>query len=785
MMINFQPWQSKLNTGCRILVGIGGGGGLPVIGIDNVARETAEEAITAVEALTAQVGDVIADQSGVISSQGVVYVNATGADVVLTGEDNMALAADGLSTSGGVILDGSINNQKLSIMAPGTVKGNLSATSSEPQDLDAGQIADIIPSATVTDKGVMEPLDKRKVDSTEYVFANVDSMLASTDLVIGDVAKTLGYSSYADGGSNRYLIVAENTGTHDAGAFIDLPAINLQARALFIEGEVRIEQWGLIKGGDIDCAPAFQMSIDWCSANGVTNLVGAATEFANYGLASQVQMKEGVYVDLKGQTIFALSDDAGFRLARKAGIRDFIFEAVDRPTWNGPLFLINSETDSNIVNYPRVEFVRCNCFQVEPSEIPNGVMFDFDATTGTRIAGVRATQLIAQNLHTVCKFRPGLGTPTLGWVNSNYLQFDMVFNSKICFDASRDAGDAPFTNNVITATIQPGPIDPDYVISCNGDANEFELILWDWLTDIHPVAMLFGEDSGRNIVTGSFPPLAIRDLSQGFKRNSFDNRGSRNAPFVAGGIEPASLSSGLFGGHQDNNLAYAHLRYDVTAPSVDAGNINNVFTPNSSSRSLWSGVTSVPVEIDLLESKTALRAIGIAFSNEAIPDTIKFEKSTDGVNWSVIEDIVASRSTVIIDKGGFTGGFRYLRFTMMSDVAKDFSVSSIYAWWTGEAAGAYLPIVGGELFGEMSIKKGRKLSFGSSNGAGDASIFVDNGSRLSLVATGGIELNGTRILADQQSAVSDPSGGAVVDAECRSALIAIADRLRNHGLIDV
>lgn len=75
------------------------------------------------------------------------------------------------------------------------------------------------------------------------------------------------------------------------------------------------------------------------------------------------------------------------------------------------------------------------------------------------------------------------------------------------------------------------------------------------------------------------------------------------------------------------------------------------------------------------------------------------------------------------------------------------------------------------------------MLFTSSNGGGVGGLSVDNSNRLSIDATGGVKLNGTRILGDQQPAVTDPVGGSVVDNECRAALIALADRIRNHGLI--
>lgn len=75
------------------------------------------------------------------------------------------------------------------------------------------------------------------------------------------------------------------------------------------------------------------------------------------------------------------------------------------------------------------------------------------------------------------------------------------------------------------------------------------------------------------------------------------------------------------------------------------------------------------------------------------------------------------------------------------------------------------------------------MQFTSSNGSGFGGLSVDNSNRLAIDATGGVKLNGTRILGDQQPAVADPVGGSVVDTECRAALIALADRIRNHGLI--
>jgi hypothetical protein len=52
------------------------------------------------------------------------------------------------------------------------------------------------------------------------------------------------------------------------------------------------------------------------------------------------------------------------------------------------------------------------------------------------------------------------------------------------------------------------------------------------------------------------------------------------------------------------------------------------------------------------------------------------------------------------------------------------------------------------------------------------------------VASGKVyKVNGTQVVGPQGAAVTDPTGGLVIDAEARTAIIAINDRLQAHGLI--
>ena len=46
-----------------------------------------------------------------------------------------------------------------------------------------------------------------------------------------------------------------------------------------------------------------------------------------------------------------------------------------------------------------------------------------------------------------------------------------------------------------------------------------------------------------------------------------------------------------------------------------------------------------------------------------------------------------------------------------------------------------------------------------------------------------IEVDGETVLGARQPAVADPSGGAMIDAECRAAVASLLMALRTHGLI--
>lgn len=67
--------------------------------------------------------------------------------------------------------------------------------------------------------------------------------------------------------------------------------------------------------------------------------------------------------------------------------------------------------------------------------------------------------------------------------------------------------------------------------------------------------------------------------------------------------------------------------------------------------------------------------------------------------------------------------------------------------------------------------------------SGQIVIYRNAGWETGIVRAREVSIDGLTILRERQPAIADPTGGSVVDSECREAVAAMLGTLRNHGLI--
>ena len=98
-------------------------------------------------------------------------------------------------------------------------------------------------------------------------YGTIANMVAATDLTVGDVAQTKGYTTQGDNGDAVYRIVAAATGTDDGGSYHDLSGISGQAELLY-SGKTNVRQFGVTGNGTTDDTTKIQAAIDFVESLG-------------------------------------------------------------------------------------------------------------------------------------------------------------------------------------------------------------------------------------------------------------------------------------------------------------------------------------------------------------------------------------------------------------------------------------------------------------------------------------------------------------------------------------
>lgn len=114
--------------------------------------------------------------------------------------------------------------------------------------------------AMVEDGTIQEIIDAYLRIKSVLSFDNVAAMVASTNIVNGSTAKTLGFAKINDGGGSFYKIVEDNTLTADGKNIISIGHDDLYA--VKINDTINVKEFGAVGDGSTDDYAAIQYCVD-------------------------------------------------------------------------------------------------------------------------------------------------------------------------------------------------------------------------------------------------------------------------------------------------------------------------------------------------------------------------------------------------------------------------------------------------------------------------------------------------------------------------------------------
>ena len=114
--------------------------------------------------------------------------------------------------------------------------------------------------AMVEDGTIQEIINAYLRIKSVLSFDNVAAMVASTNIVNGSTAKTLGFAEINDGGGSFYKIVEDNTLTADGKNIISIGHDNLYA--VKINDTINVKEFGAVGDGSTDDYAAIQYCVD-------------------------------------------------------------------------------------------------------------------------------------------------------------------------------------------------------------------------------------------------------------------------------------------------------------------------------------------------------------------------------------------------------------------------------------------------------------------------------------------------------------------------------------------
>lgn len=346
--------------------------------------------------------------------------------------------------------------------------------------------------------------------------------------------------------------------------------------------------------------------------------------------------------------------------------------------------------------------------------IPWGISHTRLRSSGDRGTGIKLASNTAQvtwvHIHDmdITKFNIGidLDASAGSWVTANYLhnlQLQCKYNIRM-----EKAGGNQISNVVVQAY---GTAQKALLANGTSSTNYIQMFVYDWGSAASNIAISLGEGCFSNmIVTGGFASTGISDYGWGNSFMGFTPETLYNSPLIHGAVPPSSYAKPSFTGNQDDYLTFMNVRGSVSADKdVDGGNLANVFDLNPNNYAQWSS-SRCPVAITIeLPASVNLNQMGIIFRLATFSVNDILIETYNGENWHTFktftefgyEHAVALRSEE--ETPGASSNVSQIRITINDCKGSAVRLEKIYLYTSTRQAECWLPVNGGELYGNVKF----------------------------------------------------------------------------------
>lgn len=268
----------------------------------------------------------------------------------------------------------------------------------------------------------------------------------------------------------------------------------------------------------------------------------------------------------------------------------------------------------------------------------------------------------------------------------------------------------------------------DRIIKLKGSFNKFDGFVWDFDTDRQTLAIDIVEGVENVIHTN------MSRYSSTFISDAGENTDISSPKDISKNILMPNSSGGFsFNGDQDDYLAYATSRYNVSSTSPTSGTVDNMFSPNGGETATWELPPDNPqITIDFEEDSIgSLSCLGVNFTHGNYARHIYVEYFDSNDEWVEIVDQVHNGQNFFAYSPGIAiTDVRKLRFTFADLKSDTLSIVRIFAKDRLKCGQTWVSRSGGDVHGDLLFANQKGVVLESPNGT-KYKIKVSNNGTLS------------------------------------------------------